>query len=49
MTVSQGLILGTRLWYAFYEDAVIDDEAFTQQMDSLTRGTRYTRSCRLTE
>lgn len=32
-----GLILGTRLWYAFFDEAVATDEAFTQQMDSLTR------------
>ena len=32
-----GLMLGTRLWHPFYEEAVATDEAFTQQMDSLAR------------
>ena len=32
-----GLILGTRMYYAFHEDAVATDEAFTRQIDALTR------------
>ncbi len=31
-------MLGTRLWYPFFEEAVASTEAFMQQMDAVTRG-----------
>ena len=46
-SATQGLILGTRMYYAFFDEAVATDEAFTQQMDSLTRGTLYVLPRRL--
>ena len=39
--IVQGLILGTRMYYRFNEEAVATDGAFMQQMDSLTRGTLH--------
>ena len=38
-----GLILGTRLWYPFWESAVDTETKFTQQMDAVARelGDRY--------
>jgi hypothetical protein len=32
-----GLILGTRLWYQFWESAIATPQAFTQRMDALCR------------
>ena len=37
MPSAQGLILGTKLWYAFFPAAVDTDERFMQQMDAMTR------------